>query len=83
MCRGYDQFMGLLERAVMLEAGMIRIFQGGPNAFLAEDYHYAKAAFWIRKCAEEARETDRPGDSQPEPGGDEGQRTAVTGFDRR
>lgn len=52
---GYDQFMGLLERAVMLEAGMIRIFQGGPNAFLAEDYHYAKAAFWIRKCAEEAR----------------------------
>lgn len=51
----YDQFMGLLERAVMLEAGMIRIFQGGPNAFLAEDYHYAKAAFWIRKCAEEAR----------------------------
>ncbi|MFB4329998.1 sugar phosphate isomerase/epimerase family protein [Paenibacillus sp. CR_12] len=55
-CAGaYDQFMGLLERAVMLEAGMIRIFQGGPNAFLAEDYHYAKAAFWIRKCAEEAR----------------------------
>lgn len=51
----YDQFMGLLERAVMLEAGMIRIFQGGPNAFLAEDYHYAKAAFWIRKCAKEAR----------------------------
>lgn len=55
-CAGaYDQFMGLLEPAVMLEAGMIRIFQGGPNAFLAEDYHYAKAAFWIRKCAEEAR----------------------------
>lgn len=55
-CAGaYDQFMGLLERAVMFEAGMIRIFQGGPNAFLAEDYHYAKAAFWIRKCAEEAR----------------------------
>lgn len=55
-CAGaYDQFLGLLERAVKLEAGMIRIFQGGPNAFLAEDYHYAKAAFWIRKCAVEAR----------------------------
>ncbi|KOR87962.1 sugar phosphate isomerase/epimerase family protein [Paenibacillus solani] len=51
----YDQFMELLERAVMLDAEMLRIFQGGPNAFLAEDYHYTKAAHWIRKCAEEAR----------------------------
>lgn len=51
----YDQFMELLERAVMLDIEMLRIFQGGPNAFLAEDYHYAKAAHWIRKCAEEAR----------------------------
>lgn len=51
----YDQFLGLLERAVELEADMIRIFQGGPNAFLAEDYHYAKAAYWIRRCAAEAR----------------------------
>ncbi|WP_036718342.1 sugar phosphate isomerase/epimerase [Paenibacillus sp. JCM 10914] len=50
----YDQFQALLERAEILESNMVRVFPGGPNAFLAADYHYEKAAFWIRKCAEQA-----------------------------
>ncbi|WP_372635286.1 sugar phosphate isomerase/epimerase family protein [Cohnella sp.] len=53
--REYEDFCRLLEHADRLEAGMVRIFQGGPNAFLAADYHYEKAAFWLRKCAAEAR----------------------------
>lgn len=50
------EFCRLLEQADWLDAPMVRIFQGGPNAFLAADYHYEKTAYWMRKCAEEARE---------------------------
>lgn len=55
----YDEFLGLLERADYLETDMIRIFPGGPNAFLAADYHYEKAAHWLRKCAAEARRHEK------------------------
>ncbi|GGD50226.1 sugar phosphate isomerase/epimerase family protein [Paenibacillus nasutitermitis] len=51
----YEEFRRLLEHADVLGADGVRLFQGGPNAFLAEDYHYEKAAFWLRKCAGEAR----------------------------
>ncbi|SEG56395.1 sugar phosphate isomerase/epimerase [Paenibacillus sp. UNC499MF] len=55
----YDEFLALLERADYLETDMIRVFPGGPNAFLAADYHYEKAAHWLRKCAEEARRYEK------------------------
>ncbi|EGL15839.1 MULTISPECIES: sugar phosphate isomerase/epimerase [unclassified Paenibacillus] len=55
----YDEFLGLLERADYLETDMIRIFPGGPNAFLAADYHYEKAAHWLKKCAAEARKHEK------------------------
>ncbi|MGX4583202.1 sugar phosphate isomerase/epimerase family protein [Paenibacillus chitinolyticus] len=55
----YDEFLGLLERADYLETDMIRIFPGGPNAFLAADYHYEKAAHWLKKCAAEARRHEK------------------------
>ncbi|MFS0836541.1 sugar phosphate isomerase/epimerase family protein [Paenibacillus sp. 1P03SA] len=55
----YDEFLALLERADYLETDMIRVFPGGPNAFLAADYHYEKAAHWLRKCAEAARRHEK------------------------
>ncbi|MFC7681438.1 sugar phosphate isomerase/epimerase family protein [Paenibacillus sp. GCM10028914] len=57
--KALGEFCRLLEQADLLEAPMVRIFQGGPNAFLAADYHYEKAAYWLRKCAEEARQHDK------------------------
>jgi L-ribulose-5-phosphate 3-epimerase len=39
-----------------LGCDLIRVGPGGPNAFLAQDYHYAKAAHWMRKCGELAEE---------------------------
>lgn len=54
-CRqAFDDFCRLLEHADMLGADMVRLWPGGPNAFLAEEHHYARAAHWIGKCAEEA-----------------------------
>jgi sugar phosphate isomerase/epimerase len=53
--KSFDEFKRLLDIAGHLGAGMIRIFPGGPNAFLANEYHYAKAAHWVNLCAEEAR----------------------------
>ncbi len=49
-----DEFKRILAAAGELGASMIRVFPGGPNAFLAEDYHYAKSAHWLNRCAEEA-----------------------------
>ncbi|MEK0312713.1 sugar phosphate isomerase/epimerase family protein [Cohnella sp. 56] len=50
-----DEFKRLLEIAGVLGTGMIRVFPGGPNAFMAQDYHYAKAAYWMNLFAEEAK----------------------------
>lgn len=50
----YEAFCALLEHAERLRADALRLFPGGPNAFLAQDYHYEKAAFWLRRCAVEA-----------------------------
>lgn len=50
----FEEFKRLLEIADVLGTRMIRVFPGGPNAFKAQDYHYAKAAHWMRAIAEEA-----------------------------
>lgn len=50
----FDDFRRLLEAAGQLGASMMRVLTGGPNAFLAHDYHYSKAAYWLERCAEEA-----------------------------
>lgn len=39
-----------------LGCDLIRVAPGGPNAFLAEDYHYEKAAYWMKKCGDLAKE---------------------------
>ncbi|KRE89810.1 xylose isomerase [Paenibacillus sp. Soil766] len=51
----FDDFRRLLEAAEHLGASMMRVLTGGPNAFLAHEYHYAKAAYWLERCAEEAK----------------------------
>lgn len=50
----FDDFRRLLEAAEQLGAPALRVLAGGPNAFRAHDYHYAKAAHWLRRCAEAA-----------------------------
>jgi len=50
----FDDYRRLLEAAELLGASALRVLAGGPNAFLAHDYHYAKAAHWLKRCAEEA-----------------------------
>lgn len=52
--QAFADFQRIVEASSTLGASMIRVASGGPNAFLAQDYHYAKAAWWIGKCAEEA-----------------------------
>ncbi|MEF3307172.1 sugar phosphate isomerase/epimerase family protein [Paenibacillus sp. GYB003] len=54
--QAFADFQRILEAAGTLGADMIRVGSGGPNAFLAHDYHYAKAAHWLRKCAALAAE---------------------------
>ncbi len=39
-----------------LGCDLIRVGPGGPNVFLAQNYHYAKAAHWMQKCGELASE---------------------------
>lgn len=51
----FDDFRRLLEAADQLGASMLRVLAGGPNAFLAQEYHYAKAAYWLERCTEEAK----------------------------
>ncbi|MFD0673500.1 sugar phosphate isomerase/epimerase family protein [Cohnella sp. GCM10027633] len=51
----FEDFRRLLEAAGQLGASKMRVLAGGPNAFLAHDYHYAKAAYWLERCAEAAK----------------------------
>jgi len=53
--QSYEDFLRMLEHTSELGASKIRVAPGGPNAFLARDYHYAKAAYWIDRCAAEAK----------------------------
>jgi len=56
--QAYEDFCRMLPIAGELGASMVRAGAGGPNAFLAKDYHYAKAAYWLNRCAEEAAKQD-------------------------
>ncbi|NOU65566.1 TIM barrel protein [Paenibacillus sp. LMG 31461] len=53
--QAFSDFNRLLEIGGELGSSMIRVSPGGPNAFMAYDYHYAKAAHWLNKCAEMAQ----------------------------
>jgi L-ribulose-5-phosphate 3-epimerase len=53
--QAFDEFQRLLHIAGELGSSMVRVSPGGPNAFIAHSYHYAKAAHWLNKCAIEAK----------------------------
>lgn len=48
----YDDLEKYLIRMRILECDLVRVSCGGPNAFLAQRYHYEKALYWIQKCAD-------------------------------
>ncbi len=39
-----------------LGCDLLRIWAGGPNAFMAQNYHYEKAAYWLNKCCDIAKD---------------------------
>lgn len=50
------EFRTLLCIAEVLTVPYIRVFPGGPNAFLAEHLHYERAAHYLRQCIVEAKD---------------------------
>jgi L-ribulose-5-phosphate 3-epimerase len=46
---GLEKYLNLMQ---ILGCDLIRVGCGGPNAFLAQSYHYEKALYWIQKCAD-------------------------------
>ena len=50
------KYMDVLDN---LGTDLMRISCGGPNAFLAQEYHYEKAAFWLQKCADFAAQAGK------------------------
>ncbi len=51
-----EKYLNLME---ILRCDLIRVNCGGPNAFLAQDYHYNKALYWMDKCAELAKQYNK------------------------
>lgn len=39
-----------------LGCNLLRIWAGGPNSFMAQNYHYEKAAYWMAKASEIAKD---------------------------
>lgn len=51
-----ERFLNLME---ILGCDLIRVNCGGPNAFLAQEYHYKKALYWMEKCSELAKQYNK------------------------
>jgi L-ribulose-5-phosphate 3-epimerase len=47
-----EKYLNLMD---ILKCDIIRVNCGGPNAFLAETYHYERALFWMSKCSDLAK----------------------------
>lgn len=45
----FEKYMNLMD---IIGCNMIRLWPGGPNAFLAQDYHFERAAYWVAKCSD-------------------------------
>jgi len=54
--REFEDIRRMLPMAAELGASLFRVQPGGPNGFLAQEYHYQKAAHFINRCAEEAQQ---------------------------
>lgn len=55
----YEELKKYMDVLDNLGTDMMRISCGGPNAFLAQDYHYEKAAYWLQKCADFAGQSGK------------------------
>lgn len=42
-----------------LKCNLIRVGCGGPNTFLAREYHYNKALYWMNRCADLANQYNK------------------------
>ncbi|GGD56741.1 sugar phosphate isomerase/epimerase family protein [Paenibacillus nasutitermitis] len=54
--REFENIRRMLPKAAELGASLFRVQTGGPNGFLAQEYHYQKSAHFIDRCAEEAQQ---------------------------
>lgn len=57
--KAYEALEKYLDLMDILKCGMIRVGCGGPNAFLAKQYHYDKAIYWMGKCADLANKYNK------------------------
>ncbi len=57
--REYEDLKKYMDVLENLGTDLMRISCGGPSAFLAQDYHYEKAAYWIQKCADFAAQAGK------------------------
>jgi sugar phosphate isomerase/epimerase len=57
--KAYEELEKYLELMNILKCDMIRVGCGGPNVFLAKQYHFDKALYWIGKCADLAKQYDK------------------------
>lgn len=55
----YEKLYNYMDIMEILKCGIIRVWVGGPNTFLANSYHYEKAMFWVDKCAELAKKNNK------------------------
>jgi L-ribulose-5-phosphate 3-epimerase len=51
-----EKYLNLMD---ILKCEMIRIGCGGPGAFIAHEYHYSKALYWIKQCSVLAKQYDK------------------------
>lgn len=50
----FNKFKRYIEIALIFKTRRIKVNCGGPHAFLSQNYHYEKAAYWLRRCADYA-----------------------------
>lgn len=54
--KAYEELEKYLVLMDILKCDMIRVGCGGPNVFLAKQFHFDKALYWIDKCADLAEQ---------------------------
>lgn len=54
-----DEIKRYLPILDILDCDFIRVNPGGPNAFKAQNYHYEKSAYWLRKASDIIKESNK------------------------
>lgn len=50
--KSVDELERYLNLMNIIGCNMIRLWPGGPNAFLAQEHHFERALYWVGKCAD-------------------------------